>query len=84
MEIKLIELLFSVAATLLGAIAIAILQHIVKKIDRANNRQRLTTYKIDALVETLSPEFGNGEFGKRFERNIQRKMDEDDFIYKDI
>ena len=78
------EFLFSIAATILGAVAVMILRHVSKKMDRQNNRQRLMNYKIDTLAECTSEQFGNGSFQKKYDAKLISKMKEDDFVYKEI
>ena len=79
-----IEVLLTVATTVLSSIALLVLKHITKKIDRSSNRGRLMNYKIDSLVECTSDQFGNGDFKNKFNDTLENKMKEDDFIYKEI
>ena len=79
-----IEIITGVLATVLGFVVIRMLNHIIKKIDRANNRTRLSNYKIDSLAETTSQQMGNGKFKAKYDHNLEMKMKEDDFVYKEI
>jgi len=77
------EVLLTVATTVLSAVALLVLKHITKKIDRSNNRGRLLNYKIDTLVDCTSEQFGNGDFKIKFSNTLEGKMKEDNFIYKE-
>jgi len=79
-----IEILLTVATTVLSSVALLVLKHITKKIDRSSNRGRLMNYKIDSLVECTSDQFDNGDFKKNFDNTLKKKMKEDDFLYKEI
>lgn len=78
-----VELVFTILASVLGAVMILLLKHIIKKIDVNNNRQRLTSYKMEAMVDATSQQFGNGEFRKNYDSILISKMRQDNFIYKD-
>jgi len=78
-----IELLFGVAASILSAVAVGLLKHMVRKIDENNNRQRLTNYKMEAMVDATSQQFGNGDFRRNYDSILIQKMKEDNFIYKE-
>ena len=77
------EVLLTVATTVLSTVALLVLKHIIKKIDRSNNRGRLLNYKIDTLVDCTSEQFGNGDFKIKFNNTLEGKMKEDNFIYKE-
>lgn len=44
------------------------------------NHQRLTSYKVDALVEVNSDLYGNGEFKKKYDDKVGKKIRDDKFI----
>lgn len=44
------------------------------------NHQRLTSYKVDALVEVNSDLYGNGEFKKKYNDKVGKKIRDDKFI----
>jgi len=79
-----IEVLFTIMTTVLSSLALIFLKHITKKIDRSNNRGRLMNYKIETLVDCTADQFGNGKFRNNFDKVLEKKMKEDDFIYKEI
>lgn len=79
-----LELLMTIAATTLSGSAVMMLRHIIKKVDRGNNRQRLFNYKLDTLVDCTSQQFGNGAFKNSYDKSLNQRMREDNFIYKEI
>lgn len=82
-KVKMVEMLLTIATTVLSGAALIVLKHIMKKIDRSSNRHRLMEYKHDALIDTLSTQYGNGKFKQTFQDNLNQLMKEDDFVYKE-
>lgn len=76
-----IEIVFGISTSTLSGIALLVLRHIVKKIDTSNRRQRLNSYRIEALVDASSKHFGNGEFRCTYENRLRERMSNDNFVY---
>jgi len=72
----------STATTIFSFIIIGILKHIVKKIDIAKNDSRLANHKIESLVDANSEIHGNGTFRELYDKNLARKIKEDNFVYR--
>lgn len=75
MEIKL-EVLIAV----FQGIGVPIILYMANKVRKIYRKMELGDLKHQALVDTLSPEYGNGEFKKRYDRNLTRLKDDISFV----
>ena len=50
------------------------------KISQIHRGNKLTDIKAEALVDTLSTEFGNGEFRKRYDQAVEKKKSNYKFV----
>ena len=72
----------NLALNIIQGVGFPIVIWIGHKIVQVHRITKLNSYKNDALVAVLSSQFGNGEFKKNFEQELNRKLDQYKFIYK--
>lgn len=61
-------------------IGVPVILWMAKKIAKIYRKIELGDFKHQALVDTLSPEFGNGEFKKRYDHNLKNLKEDQRFV----
>ena len=69
--------------TILQIIGLPIFLWIVRKLSQIHKSIKLGNYKHTALVDSLSKQFGNGEFKIDYEKSVDRLKSDHNFIYKE-
>jgi len=52
----------------------------IKKLNKIHRGSLLNDIKTEALVDTLSKQFGNGEFRQKFDKNVVDKKSDYKFV----
>ena len=69
--------------TILQIIGLPIFLWIVRKLSQIHKSIKLNDYKHTALVNSLSKQFGNGEFKEDYEKSVDRLKVDNNFVYKE-
>ena len=56
---------------------------VIRKLTQIHRSVKLNNYKHTALVQSLSKQYGNGEFKKDYDKNLEQLKSDYNFIYKE-